>query len=132
MSTKYCYSCKETKPTTQFSKNKSKKDGYKDECKCCHGIIRRKTRDNRSKMCVEYKGCKCEDCGKQLTYETNKGDYDFHHVDPSTKTKNINIMLSNKVSESTLKEELDKCVLLCKPCHMKRHTDFNRGLRPTL
>jgi hypothetical protein len=81
---------------------------------------------------LEYKGGECCDCGKSLSFNENKGHYNFHHVDPSTKVSRINQMFKDKVSYTRLIEELDKCVLLCKPCHIKRHKDFNNGLRETL
>lgn len=93
---------------------------------------RRKLRDKNAKMCLEYKGGKCEDCGITLTYENDKGNYDFHHINPTTKSSGINIMLKDKVSTERLINELDKCVLLCKPCHNKRHSDYKKGLRETL
>lgn len=93
---------------------------------------RRKLRDKSAKMSIEYKGGKCEDCGIVLTYENDKGKYDFHHTDPSTKVSRINLMLKDKVSIERLKEELDKCVLLCKSCHKQRHSDYKKGLRDTL
>lgn len=38
MSMKYCYKCKENKIFDAFGKNKSKKDGYADECKSCKKV----------------------------------------------------------------------------------------------
>ena len=35
MMIKFCYKCKENKILDTFCKNKSKKDGYSDECKFC-------------------------------------------------------------------------------------------------
>jgi DNA-binding protein Fis len=32
---KYCPSCNQTKPITEFSKNRTKKDGYQTSCKSC-------------------------------------------------------------------------------------------------
>ena len=132
MSTKYCYSCKETKPVTQFSKNKSTKDGCSHHCKPCETMRRRKTRDRKIVFSLDYKGGKCLDCGKSLSFPENKGEYDFHHTDPSTKVSRMNQLFKDKASDYRLVQELDKCVLLCKPCHIKRHKDYNAGLRPTL
>lgn len=33
---KYCYNCKETKPKSEFPKNKSKHDGLTTECRTCN------------------------------------------------------------------------------------------------
>lgn len=36
MDTKHCYSCKKTKPTSEFSKCRSRKDGLQPKCKECN------------------------------------------------------------------------------------------------
>jgi hypothetical protein len=108
------------------------KDGLKGECKSCVKTIIRETRDKKIKFCLEYKGGKCCDCDKKLSFPDNRGEYNFHHVDPSTKVYKLNQMFKDKLSDVKIIEELDKCVLLCKPCHVKRHKDFNNGLRESL
>jgi len=55
----------------------------------------------------------CTDCG------TTEGKLHFHHVDPSTKL--FSIALGAGRSLATLLAELDKCVVLCEPCHLERH-----------
>lgn len=129
---KKCSHCGEIKHTSEFSKNKSQKDGLRNYCKSCQKETRRKDRNKFSTFAVNYKGNECVDCGKHLTYENNKGEYDFHHTDPFDKTSTIRDLLGNHVSSERLINELDKCVLLCKPCHRKRHSDYKRGLRETL
>jgi hypothetical protein len=67
--------------------------------------------------CIEYLGEKCVDCG----LKTEKSVvYDFHHLDPTK--KDFTIGKNTKTFES-LRNELDKCVLLCAICHRMRH-DF--------
>lgn len=55
----------------------------------------------------------CEDCG------THDGWLEHHHVDPSTKKYSISQMYA--YSLDALEEELEKCVVLCRSCHKKRH-----------
>lgn len=55
----------------------------------------------------------CSDCG------THDGLLDHHHIDPTTKKYNISQMAS--CSPDTLEEELEKCAVLCRSCHKKRH-----------
>lgn len=55
----------------------------------------------------------CEDCG------THEGLLDHHHVDPATKSHNISDMYN--YSLDALEDELEKCVILCRSCHKKRH-----------
>jgi predicted HNH restriction endonuclease len=60
---------------------------------------------------------KCSDCG--ITDMPN-GFFDFHHLDPNEKDRNISQMLSSASFDKVL-NELDKCVMLCPNCHRLRH-----------
>ncbi|MCX6715566.1 MAG: HNH endonuclease signature motif containing protein [Candidatus Taylorbacteria bacterium] len=63
-------------------------------------------------MAIEYKGGKCQSCG----YNKYVGALELHHIDPSKK----NFALGDKGytrSWSSVKEELDNCILLCANCH---------------
>jgi predicted nucleic acid-binding Zn ribbon protein len=64
---------------------------------------------------VEYKGGKCICCG----YSKCKEALDFHHLDPSH--KDFNISHSLNISWHTIKNELEKCVLVCANCHREIH-----------
>ena len=61
-------------------------------------------------------GC-CSKCG----YDKNLAAFDFHHKDPKTKSFGIDARKFANTSISKLKEELDKCVLLCANCHREEH-----------
>lgn len=65
---------------------------------------------------VEYKGGKCINCGFDKFVE----GLTFHHVDPRTKKFGIS-KVTTSFSWSTIKIELDKCVLLCANCHAGVH-----------
>lgn len=70
------------------------------------------------KELVEYKGGKCEICG----YDKCLGALDFHHIDPSQ--KDFAISTSNIYKNlDKLKEEVDKCILVCANCHRELHYD---------
>ena len=72
----------------------------------------------------------CADC--DLRYDgTNSSAFDFHHVNPSEKENKISGTFLTR-SKHTIQKELDKCVILCKPDHKKRHSDFKNGHRDTL
>lgn len=83
----------------------------------------------RKMFSIEYKGGKCEDCGITASME-NRSIFDFHHLNPSNKKDDINEIHTRSIER--LKEELDKCVLLCANCHRLRHQNYQDGLRPTL
>jgi hypothetical protein len=106
---------------TQYLKNwrktkgKEKQDSY---------VSKYRSNLNQLKIdCVNYKGCKCQNCG----YDKCMGALDFHHVDPSNKEDGIAELINRKIYKTLdeLKPELDKCSLLCKNCHYEYH--FNTG-----
>ena len=66
---------------------------------------------------VQSRGGKCERCG----YNGNLAALDFHHRDPQTKNFQIDLRSFSNTNLDTLKEELDKCDLLCANCHREIH-----------
>jgi len=76
-----------------------------------------KRRKKVREMAIKYKGAKCINCGYDRCYEA----LEFHHVNSSGK----DFGLSDKGytrSWAKIKEELDKCVLLCANCHREVHS----------
>jgi hypothetical protein len=71
---------------------------------------------------IKLKGGKCKECGEDIL--SKPWLYDFHHIDPSTKSNEINSLIYSNWEK--LKNELDKCVLLCSHCHRKIHFDKDR------
>ena len=68
---------------------------------------------------IEYKGGKCEGCGFKYTEPFGRL-FDFHHKDPKYKKFELSgSALSRKWS--SVKEEADKCQLLCAMCHRLAH-----------
>jgi 5-methylcytosine-specific restriction endonuclease McrA len=65
---------------------------------------------------LEYKGSQCALCG----YSKCSDALEFHHLEPNKKDFGI----SNKGytrSWTKVKEELDKCILVCSNCHREVH-----------
>jgi hypothetical protein len=69
---------------------------------------------NKKVELVEYKGGKCEKCGYNKCIEA----LEFHHKDPTQKDFNIS---SHSYSSKRMKDEADKCLLLCANCHREEH-----------
>jgi len=72
---------------------------------------RRKQHKEKRAICLEYLGGKCVKCGTTERLE-------FDHIDRTTKKYTITPKLSYKFDN--IKEELDKCQLLCAPCHLDK------------
>jgi DNA-binding CsgD family transcriptional regulator len=67
---------------------------------------------------VEYKGGCCIKCG----YNKSMNVLQFHHLDPSKKDFTIG---GKSWSYERLKEEVDKCILVCANCHIEIHEEQN-------
>lgn len=63
---------------------------------------------------IEYKGGKCEICG----YNKCERAMHFHHVNPEEKEFQIS---GKSLSFDKLKNESDKCILVCSNCHYEIH-----------
>lgn len=63
-------------------------------------------------LSINYKGGKCQICG----YNKFQGALDFHHVDPKQKSFSIGEKGYTR-SWDRIKEELNKCILVCATCH---------------
>lgn len=72
---------------------------------------------------IDYKGGQCEKCGYRT--EVN-AVYHFHHLDSSLKEFSI---ASRSVSYDRLKDEADKCSLLCSNCHAEVHWEQSQESR---
>jgi hypothetical protein len=63
-------------------------------------------------MAIEYKGGRCQICG----YSKYQGAFDFHHIEPNKKDFGLGFKGKTRAWEK-IKNELDKCILLCATCH---------------
>ncbi len=130
---KECSQCKIIKQDTDFYKSfkSGHKDGLQSRCKACHKIYRKKhylenrqkyidkavkrTKQNR-KLWQEYKATlSCIKCG-----ENHPGCLDFHHRNKKEKLFTISQAVDS-LSLEVLKEEIQKCDVLCANCHRKLH-----------
>ncbi len=77
----------------------------------------RKRRKLIRERAIEYKGGKCESCGYQRCNEA----LEFHHSDPKKKGFSISSKGYTR-SWERVKQELDKCMILCANCHRELHS----------
>lgn len=132
-----CYCCNENKPKSSFPRDGTNSRGYQGYCKECKYLkahkrrywLEQSVRDQHIKRrrelklkAIEYKGGKCIDCG----YNKHPAALCFHHT--GLKTDSINNLIKNGFNEK-VREELDKCVLLCHNCHDIRHYGSYKGER---
>ena len=61
----------------------------------------------------------CVDCGCTGDMSTLT-EFDYHHIDPKTKILAVADMLGTFGMPKVI-AEMQKCELLCKPCHRKYH-----------
>jgi len=104
ISQKHCVECGREYP---WNKN--------NVCSTCRTFKRRESQRNKA---ISYRGGKCLLC--------ENDDHDvltFHHKDP--KEKKFNLCGSWQKKWHILKEELDKCEILCANCHIKLHRRQN-------
>lgn len=110
----YCLECSPfgMHNTSKIEKPKQIKRILSDEQKHKKVVAVQKRRLALKIQAVEYKGGKCCICG----YNRYVGALDFHHKDSSDKSFGI----SEKgwtISWERIKDELDKCILVCSNCH---------------
>ena len=97
-----------------------KDNGYSRRyCYDCVPQIPKSGAENRKiikKWALEYKGSKCAICG----YNKCNSALEFHHLD--TSKKDFCISDRNLILDwNLIKEELDKCILVCSNCHREIH-----------
>lgn len=79
-----------------------------------------KRRKKLKLLAIDYKGGSCALCGyKKCVYSMC-----FHHLDPKTKDFHLSKNGHTK-SWLKIKEELDKCILLCHNCHGEIHAGIS-------
>lgn len=124
-SRKYCLQCSPFKSNNRLKLcQKEKKNTECASCKkstirgrkLCTTCITNSRRFKIKKAAVEYLGSKCHECG----WSGDLCGFDFHHRDSDS--KEFNIGNSFYYSLIRIKQELDKCTLLCACCHRVKHS----------
>ena len=138
MKTKICTKCGSLKAETEFNwKIKDKK--RRNRCKECSRAYsrdhyyrnkeyyrkkNRRLRQRAKKFIEETKlHLKCAKCS-----ENHIACLEFHHNDPSKKEFNVSA-LRDTWSLERIKEEMEKCTVLCSNCHKKLHYEEKRMAR---
>lgn len=120
---KICTSCSINKHKDEYHFNNKSKTILSSKCKMCKNKEEVSKLKQMKKMCLEYKGHFCTNCN----YSRNQAALEFHHLDPNEKEfeisnfKKTSILKTGMTKE--LKEELDKCIVLCSNCHRELHSE---------
>ena len=128
---KKCPRCSIEKELHEFAKNKNQSDGLQRTCKSCVAIQSKKSYDkdsSRYKERIKKQVEKCDDYVEQYKTshsckkcgENRNWILDFHHINPKEKKYNMGD-LKHSGSFNKIKDEMSKCVLLCKNCHYDFH-----------
>ena len=84
---------------------------------------RKNRREENKKFLYEYKIDKyCEICG-----EKNPATLSFHHI-ADNKKEDVSTLISSGTIKS-IKEEIDKCIIVCENCHRVIHHEFDAEKR---
>ena len=92
-------------------KNKKWREEYDKKYRELNREKKREQRKEKRAHCIEYLGGKCVVCGTTHNLQ-------FDHIKREGKKYNITEKLTYKFDN--IKEELDKCQLLCAPCHLEK------------
>jgi len=97
--------------------NKTRKEirTYKDRAHYLVLAVSKRRRKLKA-LAVELKGGKCQIC----SYDKYIGALDFHHIDEKNKGFNLSTRGLTR-SWERIKQEVDKCVLVCANCHREIH-----------
>jgi len=117
--TKYCPRCEKNKTINEFydKRNKVGGSGY---CKQCTNEESGERARKLKQQCVEYMGGSCVKC----SYNKCNAALQFHHLDPSKKDFSISKLRTNSFNDK-IKNELDKCILVCSNCHFEIHSNID-------
>lgn len=111
---KKCGCCNKNLNEIEFYSYKNKLWNY---CKKCESNRKKTQLTNFKKSCLNYKNTnKCNICG----YDKCIASLDFHHRDKNEKDFNIS-HCKQLVINDKIKNELDKCDVICSNCHRELH-----------
>lgn len=115
---KLCPKCNIEQSINNFYSRRGKQ-GSAAYCKSCSRIQTSERQISLKQKCVEYKGGKCIVC----KYDKYIGALEFHHIDPTIKEFTLAKRKCHPFDD-LIRQELDKCVLLCANCHREVHANL--------
>jgi hypothetical protein len=117
MELRKCLACHQELSSDRFGSNgtlPSGKPRYKPRCKPCNARYENEIFRQKLRLIIGADP-KCSECGYNKTFAA----LEFHHEDPSTKEGIIAHM--RNYSLDRLRQEVEKCRILCSCCHKEEH-----------
>lgn len=129
---KRCSTCGETKPASEFNRNRSHSTGLQGRCRVCDQERARRNYANGTYNIKIYEGRKrraaeqriwiwtyllnnpCVDCG-----ESDPIVLEFDHV-RGEKSANVSSLIGGSYSLSKIQQEVSKCDVRCANCHRRK------------
>ena len=93
---------------------------YKNNKESEKAHVKRRKKEIKSWLWEYKKNLKCSMCS-----ESHPSIIDFHHKE-GRKEKGVAQMIVDGYSKNRIKEELNKCEVLCANCHRKLHSQNNK------
>lgn len=115
-----CNILKELNEENFYRRRDRTNNEYHYYCRQCSSDNSKMYQKERKKFAVDYKGGKCCKCG----YDKCIAAMDFHHLDPNEKDYEPSKLFTQSKSYETIKNELDKCILVCSNCHREIHDEI--------
>ena len=133
---KRCSKCRTGKPLSEYHKARHRKDGRYHMCKVCRKAYSATRFQKKKKKYAKWKRerkarlvelirslrDRCVRCD-----ESHQACLVFHHRNPAQKEFTIAYAAAQGWSEQKIREEIDKCDVLCANCHRKEHWRLRHG-----
>lgn len=126
---KSCCTCHQPKPLREFNRLTRSKDGRQPSCRECNRQYHQDNRDRhmaqirarkqreiavaRRNLIAHLRAHPCIDCG-----ESDIEVLEFDHQ--RDKTRNVGYLVHGGYGWHRVKEEIDKCEVVCANCHRRR------------
>jgi hypothetical protein len=129
---KNCPNCNTIKPSTDFNRNKARKDGLQHQCRICQSKTDRKhyknSQNRREKIRLTQQNKRRENRKYVYNYLLSNPCVICNESDPIVLTFDhlrdkkfvISEAVSKAFSTTRLKKEIEKCQILCANCHLRK------------
>ena len=125
-----CKGCNKTDYLIHFPKGKKNNNGgwYRRHlCRECYNLKKSKHRKKKRDWFINYKetlSCSCCGYSKKTHKNFSTWALEFHHHNKNKSYNVGNMINQGGYALSTIKKEIDKCIILRCRCHRESHENF--------